>query len=263
MARCENGDAAPTLIDRAWSRQDVSGFLEDLAARGCRTLIGLDLSPSFPFMDEGAFFPGWTRSPSDAKALWALVETLAVDDPNLAATSVVQHPELRRHFRQQGDRGDLFPAGRGRFRLCEHGQAALQLSPYSCFNLVGASQVGKSSLTGMRMFHRLRGKIGVWPFDPAPSAGPLMVEIYTALAAREAGMRKGISKIRDPETLDSMLNALGSAPHLPLSRYDDHATDAILTAAWLRKASKNATLWVPKALTPQVAQTEGWTFGVY
>ncbi|WP_204315773.1 hypothetical protein, partial [Stenotrophomonas maltophilia] len=68
--------------------------------------------------------------------------------------------------------------------------------PYSCFNLVGASQVGKSSLTGMRVLHRLRGKVPLWPFDPLPEAGPVLVEIYTALAARAAGMRKGISKIR-------------------------------------------------------------------
>lgn len=263
VAICHAGDAAPTLIDRFWSRQDIAEFLADLAKENSRTLIGLDLSPSFPFLDAGAFFPGWELSPPDAKALWKLVESIAGEDPHLSASSILNHNELRRHFRQQRDCGDLFPPGRGRFRLCEHGQAAMQLSPYSCFNLVGASQVGKSSLTGMRMFQYLRGKIGMWPFDPIPTTGPLMVEIYTALAARESGMRKGISKIRDAETLDSMLLALGSTPHTPLSRYDDHATDAILSAAWLRKASKNPALWSPNALTPQVALTEGWTFGVY
>lgn len=138
----------------------------------------------------------------------------------------------------------------------------MHLSPYSCFNLVGASQVGKSSLTGMRVLHRLRGRMGIWPFDQVPDEGPLIVEIYTSLAARLAGMRKGLSKIRDAETLDAMLAAFDSAPHAPLARYDDHATDAMLSAAWLRIAANQPALWHPAQLTPELAQTEGWTFGV-
>ncbi|WP_316715500.1 hypothetical protein [Sphingosinithalassobacter sp. CS137] len=234
----------------------------EIAEAGSDTLIGLDLSPAFPFADHGAFFPGWDASPADAKALWALVEELSAADPHLAATSFVAHPEARRHFRQRFDCGDLFPAGRGRFRVVEHGQEAMRLSPYSCFNLVGASQVGKSSLTGMRVFHRLAGRIPFWPFDPLPERGPVLVEIYTALPARLAGMRKGISKIRDAATLDAMLEAFGSAPHAPLARYDDHATDAILSAAWLRAAAESPMLWAPSGLTPDIARTEGWTFGV-
>ncbi|KHA62771.1 hypothetical protein NI18_20960, partial [Sphingomonas sp. Ant20] len=63
-------------------------------------------------------------------------------------------------------------------------------------------------------------------------------------------------------TLDAALAALGSAPHRPLARYDDHATDAILTAAWLRANAKNADFWCPRAMTSLIAATEGWTFGV-
>lgn len=262
VAHARSGSGAPQLIDRAWSRHDILLWLEDLAERGVRALIGLDLSPAFPFRDEGAYFPGWDLSPPDGPALWRLVDQLCAHDPHLAATGFVSHPDGRRHFRQRGDCGNLFPAGRGRFRVCEHGQELLRLSPYSCFNLVGASQVGKSSLTGMRVLHRLRGKLGLWPFDPVPERGPLLVEIYTALPARLAGMRKGTSKIRDPQALDALLAAFGSDPHQPLPRYDDHATDAILSAAWLRFAAHDAGLWHPAALTPELAQTEGWTFGV-
>ncbi|WP_084253215.1 hypothetical protein [Sphingomonas pituitosa] len=262
VAHARFGDVAPVLIDRPWSRADILAFLDALARAGTRALIGLDLSPAFPFADAGAYFPGWEASPADGPALWALVDHLSAADPHLAATSFVQHPQARRHFRQMGDCGDLFPGGRGRFRVCEVGQETMALSPYSCFNLVGASQVGKSSLTGMRVLHRLRGRIGLWPFDPLPESGPVLVEIYTSLAARLAGMRKGISKIRDAATLDAMLAAFGSAPHAPLPRYDDHATDAILSAAWLRVAARQPGLWEPAALTPELAHTEGWTFGV-
>ena len=72
----------------------------------------------------------------------------------------------------------------------------------------------------------------------------------------------GTSKLRDGPALDAALAALGSAPHTPLTRYDDHATDAILTAAWLRQMANRAELWQPAALTAQIARTEGWTFGV-
>ncbi len=264
VARAFSGNAAPKLVEHpdGWSREAIQHHLLDLAESGTRALIGLDLSPAFPYADQGAFFPGWPESPPDARALWKLVDDLCAGDPHLSAMHFLAHPEARRHFRQHRDCGDLFPPGRGRFRVVEHGQAEMRLSPYSCFNLVGASQVGKSSLTGMRMFHRLAGRIPFWPFDPLPPDGPVLVEIYTALASRAAGMRKGVSKIRDAGTLDTRLAALGSDPHAPLARYDDHATDAMLSAAWLRAVAQLPELWSPPKLTPALARTEGWTFGV-
>lgn len=264
VARAVAGDAPPELIapPKGWSRAALGTWIGTLADAGTNALIGLDLSPAFPFLDTGAYFPGWTQSPPDGPALWALVERICTADAHLSASSFVAHAEARRHFRQRGDCGDLYPPGAGRLRLCEHGQAAMRLSPYSCFNLVGASQVGKSSLTGMRVLHRLRGRVPVWPFDPLPASGPVIVEIYTALAARRAGMRKGVSKIRDAATLDNALAAFGARAHSPLARYDDHATDALLSAAWLRHAGNTAHLWSPARLSTEIACTEGWTFGV-
>src|SRR5205807_888351 len=141
--------------------------------------------------------------------------------------------------------GDSHPPGRGRLRVCEHGQRAMGLAPYSCFNLVGAAQVGKSSLTGMRVLHRLARRLARWRFDSPPPRGAVVVEIYTALAARAAGVRAGRSKLRDAPSLDAALAALGSAPNAPMSRYDDHSTDAILAAAWLRRAAHRPELWQP------------------
>lgn len=264
VADASLGEDAPVLVrpQGGWSRGEVADWIEARAIAGTRMLIGLDLSPAFPHADAGGYFPGWVQSPADGKALWAFVERLCANDPHLGASSFVADTEARRHFRQLRDCGDLFPAGRGRFRVCEHGQAAMELSPYSCFNLVGAAQVGKSSLTGMRVLHRLAGKVPVWPFDPMPDDGPVIVEIYTALAARAAGLRRGLSKIRDGGALDAALAAFGSRPHAPLARYDDHSTDAILTCAWLRRAAEDARLWTPEGLSPTIAATEGWTFGV-
>jgi hypothetical protein len=114
----------------------------------------------------------------------------------------------------------------------------------------------------MRLLHSLNPHIPVWPFDPVPGSGPLVVEIYTSIAARAAGLSKGRSKIRTAEELDKALARLGCRPHTPLPRTTDHATDAILTAAWLRANASRADLWMPPALTRKIARTEGWTFGV-
>lgn len=226
------------------------------------TIVGLDLSPALPFHDCGGYFFGWEACPNDAKELWALVDRICEDDPHFSANSFVDHAEASRYFRRHGNRtGERFGVGRGRLRVVEERQRAHNLSPYSCFNLVGAAQVGKSSLTAMRVLHRLNGSVPVWPFDPLPQTGSVIVEIYTSLAAREAGLRAGRSKIHNGSALDSALATLGSDAHTPLPRYTDHATDAILTAAWLRKIAHDRVLWNPDGLDA-VAATEGWTFGV-
>ncbi|MBS1240047.1 MAG: hypothetical protein H6R45_753, partial [Proteobacteria bacterium] len=165
------------------------------------------------------------------------------------------------HFRQRGDLGDLHPPGRGRLRLCEHGQRQMGLSPYSCFNLVGAAQVGKSSLTGMRVLHRLAGRLPIWPVDPLPGSGSAVVEIYTSLAAIHAGRRKGQTKLRTYAELDTALAALGSAPVKGRGAIDDHRSDALVTAAWLRAVAHLPDYWRPSTMTPAIAATEGWTFG--
>jgi len=263
VAICGTGRTAPVLVrpDHVWSRPDVLGWLRQEMPED--TLVGLDIGSSLPFADAGCFFPGWAESPADARALWALVETICGGDPHLAATSFVDHGEAARHFRRHGGRtGDLYPPGRGRLRVSERGQGEQGLNPYSNLNLVGAAQVGKSSLTGMRVLHRLGSALPVWPYDPVPATGSLVVEIYTSIAARDAGLPKGRSKVRDAATLDAALAALGSDDHAPLGRYDDHATDAIMGSAWLRIAASDPSLWTPAGLTPALAQTEGWTFGV-
>lgn len=262
VAVCEQGSAAPQLVHpgRRWSRSQVLEWL--LTELPANALVGLDLSPGLPFIDRQSYFPGWHASPRSARELWALVEAICADDPHLGVSSFVSHPKAREHFRHgKGDCGRHFQAGSGRLRLTEERQKLLRLSPSSCFNLVGAAQVGKSSLTGMRLLHRLAGAMKVWPFDPLPKAGSVVVEIYTSLAARTGGIRAGRSKITDGAALDQALGALGSQRHGPLDRYTDHATDAILTSAWLRVAASNPDLWRPAGLDA-VALTEGWTFGV-
>ncbi|WP_375428412.1 hypothetical protein [uncultured Sphingomonas sp.] len=264
LAEATVGRFAPALLrpEDGWSRARIADWLEAHAEAGTDLLIGLDLSPGLPFLDQGSYFPGWPASPPDAKALWRFVDEASVDDDHLAVNGFLRHEHAHPHFRHHTGTGAAFPGGRGRLRVCEVEQARMGLSPSSCLNLVGAAQVGKSSLTGMRVLHRLDNRIPVWPFDPVPQRGPVIVEIYTAIAARAAGLLRGLSKIRDQTGLDAALEALGSDKHPGLARHDDHSTDAIVTTAWLRAVAHRPELWSPAALTPEIARTEGWTFGV-
>jgi hypothetical protein len=267
LAICEAGGGAPRLVQpgHRWSRGEILRWLLDAMPEG--TLVGLDLGMALPFADCGAFFPGWARSPFDARALWALVDSLCEGDPHLAAASFVDHAETARYFRRHGGReGALFHAPgaadrRGRFRVTERAQAALGCKPYSNFNLVGAAQVGKASLSGMRVLHRLEGRLPVWPVAPLPEAGSVVVEIYTAIAALAAGRSAGRSKMRSFAELNAALAALGVPSMDGTGPIDDHSADALLTAAWLRAQAHRPELWSPAGMTPAVARTEGWTFG--
>lgn len=260
LAVCGTGDDAPVLVappglgDRgAWSRTAILHWLR--AQADDALLVGFDFSFSAPFMERGAHLPGETDTTS-ARALWAYVDTRS-DDADLGAATFLE-ARRGRHFylgAADGAKADFL-----HWRVCERTDAGTK--PSTVYDAIGAAQVAKASFAGMRLLHRLDRRIPVWPFDPAPATGACVVEIYTAIAARAAGMRKGRSKLRDAVALDRALAAMGSAAHVPLARYTDHATDAILTAAWLRRHARRADFWHPPGLTPPIARTEGWTFGV-
>jgi len=258
----------PVLVDApkgGWAREEVLAILRDEIPRD--TLVGMDLGISLPFADAGAFFPDWDESPPSAKTLWALIDTICADDPHLECGSFVSHPQASRYFRHSkehiGDRFHLENATtrEGRFRVAEIAQRAAGVRPVSNFNLVGAAQVGKSSLTGMRMLHRLKGAVSVWPIDPLPDSGPVVVEMYTSIAARGGGVGGAKTKLRSFEELNAALAQLGSAPVAGTGPIDDHSSDALVTAAWLRKIGCDPAYWQPDGLTPEIAKTEGWTFG--
>lgn len=261
----------PTLIDhgKPWSREDVLRFLRDSLPED--TIVGMDLGIALPFTDAEAYFPEWDRSPPNARTLWALIDEICAEDPHLECSSFLTHPEAARYFRHSkehtGDRFHLPTAQsrEGRFRKAEEAQRCRGVRPVSNFNLVGAAQVGKSSLTGMRMLHQLRDHVSVWPIDPLPEAGSVLVEIYTSIAARasraEGGSGGSKTKLRSFDELNAALVRLGSPPVTGFGPIDDHSSDALVTAAWLRRVSHDQAYWNPAGLTPEIARTEGWTLG--
>ncbi len=260
LAVCSTGNAAPQLVappqGRHWSRQ---GVLDWLLAQGDDLLMGFDFSFAPPFVARGSYLPGEAGLPTEARGFRAHVDALC-DDPDLGAASFLER-HYRRHFyfgASDGPKADYM-----HLRACEaHYNAQGGGKPSTIFDAIGAAQVAKASFAGMRLLARLEGRVPVWPFAPLPGTGPTVVEIYTQIAARAAGLRKGLSKIRTAEALDAALATFGSQPHVPLARYSDHATDALLTAAWLRRAAGRVELWSPAPLTADIAATEGWTFGV-
>ncbi len=267
LALADAAGGPPVLVENkgGWGRNEVLAILRD--SLPADTLVGMDLGISLPFADCGAFFPGWSESPATARDLWAKIDAICADDPNLEASCFIDHPDIAPFYRRDGGReGHLFRCdgathGSGRFRVTEGAQASIGCKPTSNFNLVGAAQVGKSSLTGMRMLHQLGSTASVWPIDPLPARGSVICEIYTTLAAIDAGRSASRSKIRDFDELNAALANLDSPPVTGKGAIDDHSSDALITAAWLRKVANDPQIWAPKGLTPQLAQTEGWTFG--
>jgi hypothetical protein len=259
LAYCETGDAAPRLVappGRAWSRSEILQWLRKHADD--TLLIGFDFSFAPPLIERGAYLPG-EDTPATARAFWAYVDALSAD-ADLGAASFLES-RRGRHFYLGAADGPK--AGFMHFRRCEaHFNASGGGKPSTVYDAIGAAQVAKASFAGMRLLHHLGPAMPVWPFDRIREQGALVVEIYTAIAARAAGLRKGLSKLRDAAALDAALAVMGSKPHAPLARYTDHATDAILSAAWLRANAHRTDLWRPTALSMKIARTEGWTFGV-
>ncbi len=270
VAQADAAGGPPTLLEpqRRWSRAEVLAYLRDDLPPD--SLVGLDLGIGLPFADCDAFFPGLppADSPPDARNLWRMVAEICEADPYFGATTFVDDPRFRSYFRRHGAReGAAFRCdgadhGMGRFRVTERRQAEMGCRPTSNFNLVGASQVGKSSLTGMRVLHELAGHIPVWPVDEIGPRGSVIVEIYTAIAAMAGGRSPGRSKVKTAAELDSVLVALGSPCCGLTGPIDDHSADAVMVAAWLRTCSSEAALWAPADMTDGIARTEGWTFGV-
>jgi hypothetical protein len=94
-----------------------------------------------------------------------------------------------------------------------------------------------------------------------PAAGPVILEIYAQAFARLGGFR---GKLRDVASLNAALARHDSRPLPPSfpAAFPDHVGDAIITAAGLRAIAGQPHWWQPAALTPAIAVTEGWTFGV-
>ena len=259
VAMCEAGDSPPMLMerDKPWSRTEVLDWLL-VAAAEAPTLFGFDFSFAPPIFERGAYLPGEPDVPTSAREFWAYVDGRC-DDEDLGAASFLEQAH-RRHFYFGIADGEK--AGFMHFRQCDarlNAQGGRKTA--SAYDAIGAAQVAKASFSGMRLLHRLDGKVAIWPMDPLPEPGSAVVEIYTRIYLRRAGLSG--KKIRSRAELNPALKALGSAPARLRFEPNDHQSDALITAAGMRAlATGEPRSFDPIGITPELARTEGWTFGV-
>ena len=252
-------DRAPRLVrpDHVWSRTEVLGWLLERAAQE-PTLFGFDFSFAPPFAELGAYLPGEPEVPATAREFWAYVDALS-DDEDLGAASFLEQAH-RRHFYfgiADGVKADFVRFRRCDARLNEQGGRKTA----SAYDAIGAAQVAKASFSGMRLLHRLNGKVAIWPMDSPPEKGSAVVEIYTRIYLRNAGMSG--RKLRSRAELNMALKGLGSPPARLRFEPNDHQTDALVTAAGMRALALSEPLaFAPEGLTAELARTEGWTFGI-
>ncbi len=253
------GDAAPRLIrtGHIWSREEVLGWLLKEAAHE-PTLFGFDFSFAPPLIERGEYLIGEPDVPRSAREFWAYVDAKC-DDEDLGAASFLEAVH-RPHFYfgiADGVKADFV-----RFRQCDarlNAQGGRKTA--SAYDAIGAAQVAKASFSGMRLLHRLNGKVPIWPMDPLPDRGSAVVEIYTRIYLRRAGMT-GV-KLRSRAALNVALEGLASPPVRLRFEPNDHQTDALVTAAGMRAiAVREPRAFDPEGLTSHIAQAEGWTFGV-
>ena len=140
------------------TREEVVAHLLGEAARDPDLVAGLDFAFSLPewFLRQ--------RGIDDAGGAWELVTREG------EAWLTNPQPPFWRRRKAHGD-------GFRRTELECGGQ------PKSVFQLVGAGQVGTSTLRGIPFLPRLRERFAIWPFDDPRL--PLLVEIYPRLYARD------------------------------------------------------------------------------
>lgn len=253
------GDSTPRLVRprHIWSREEVLCWLLRRSARA-PTLFGFDFSFAPPIVERGEYLLGEPGVPKTAPEFWAYVDRLC-DDEDLGAASFLETAH-RKHFYfgiADGVKADFV-----RFRQCDarlNAQGGRKTA--SAYDAIGAAQVAKASFSGMRLLRRLDEKVAIWPMDPLPMDGSAVVEIYTRIYLRRAGL-SGV-KLRSRADLTRALRGLDSPPARLRFEPNDHQTDALVTAAGMRLLANNEPrAFDPQGLTPEIARSEGWTFGV-
>src|SRR4051794_37506976 len=267
VAECAPGSGAPELVQppdtgssgiRPWTRTQVLDWLDRRIGQGGRLLIGIDCAFSLPFDTAASYFPNGAATVFD---LWELVERVCQSDPDLFGGAFPRHPAHEAGYWIAGARPEGFRLAR---RATEDAcRADGYGSPESPYKLIGAKQVGKGALAGMRLLRSLRllrDDVAVWPFEPVEGRSAL-VEIYPRLFLMRTGW--GLRKVRTWVDLNGCLVLLDSeGVDASAPTPTDHDTDALVSAAGLRLLARNPRVWTPNGLDERARNQEGWIFGV-
>ena len=220
-----------------------------------RRIVALDFAFGFPSDFEHPQADGQWTWPDLAS--WAASLDSANGSPEAELRSVrsaiAESPELSRQFRLGAGGGSSAK------RTCDPRGAA------SVFHLIGPSQVGLGSITGMAMLHRLRGHadVAVWPFDPPECierAGAVLVEVFPRMWL-QPGLRKN--------ELPPRIRQLDAWEHEGVTFSTDAERAAISSGDALDAAAAaigTAKSWdrlpAPLELPEEARRREGWIVGV-
>ena len=263
VARCGPGVAAPRLVapqSARWTRAAIADWLERAIRSGQRLLIGLDFAFGMPFEPRAGYLGGRAKGVDDVFGLWDLLDA-ASGAEDFGVGKTVTDPRFAPLFWQSGKQPKGWIARQRRTEI----ECALATGtrPECVFKLIGSKQVGKASLTGMRVLRHVRtrnaGRMSVWPFE-RPGAGTVLVEIYPTLFRKQTA--GGLAKLRTNHDLDAALRHLGSKGIMDTDEdLSDDETDAMISAAGLRSLAGNGWVRLPEPACRRI-RYEGWIFGV-
>jgi hypothetical protein len=180
-------------LEAGRSREETVELLIAEANRNPDLIVGLDFAFSLPewYLRDRALTP---------RALWARLATeeLTRRMRSLGLARWMNSPEPP--FWTTAQAHALLMADQ-KFRRTEIDARAAGSQPKSVFQLVGAGQVGRSSLYGMQALHRLAvAGFGIWPFHEAEP--PMLVEIYPRLLTGPVIKSRQSERERHLSTLD-------------------------------------------------------------
>ena len=290
LAVAKPGKAVPKRmgppVGRYWSRCQVLELLIEYANAAVGklpVLAGIDFAFAHPFrikksadlsvdvaaeVDGKSYFPGAEDSPKTATELWALVEKVNCNQPDLYGGAMFSHPKWGEYYLAPPDyKARYYESCR---RLTEIASHAAGRSPSPTFKAVGADNVSTGSLAGMRLLHRLKQHLGerlsIWPFDDIVDGKTdlVLVEIFPSLYFYRLGMVSAKKAAANPAFLNRALAAYdskGVKPGFTPIGNDADEADAIIAAAALRYFSIASGFTLP-APGLAIARREGWIFGV-
>ena len=275
VAVAEVGATVPYRVcppkNHQWSRQQIFEYLvacADNSSGKFPVLAGIDFAFAHPFNDKGGYFPGVFNSPKSAVNLWALIDEINQNQPDLYGGGMFSHSHWGEYYLAP----PTYQARHylNRRRVTEIAAQAAGCSPSITFKAVGPDNVCTGSLAGMRLLHKLKYHLGdrlsIWPFDTilAGETNLVLVEIFPSLYFYRLGMVPAKKAAADPMFLNRALanyNSDGvSRNYTPMGK-DADESDAIISAAALRYFSKGRAFDLPAA-AQAIASFEGWIFGV-
>jgi hypothetical protein len=275
LAHAIPGNGVPLRVSpplsKYWSRQQVSDYLVTTAenAMGKKpVLVGIDFAFAHPFADKDSYFPETDLSPANVVSLWAMIDQVNADQPDLYGGAMFQHALWGDYYLAPPTYEARHYASRR--RLTEIAARAAGRSPSPTFKAVGADNVSTGSLAGMRLLHQLKQQLGarlsVWPFDAiiAGQTNLVLVEIFPSFYFYRLGMVPAKKAAADPAFLNQALAGYGSdgvPADFRAMGHDADEADAIIAAAALRHFS-TASSFRLSADIKVAAQQEGWIYGV-